>query len=71
MRRWIATHVDHPSFHAISNGGSVLETQDWTIQNRSDLCKGSSFYTAKLSFSSCTMLQFTCSDGNCVDMDKR
>ena len=67
-KRWIATHVDHPSFHAISNGGTVLETQEWTIHNDSNLPYS---YTAKLSFSSCTMLQFTCSDGNCVDMDKR
>ena len=67
--QWIAASSIAPTFKAVSGTGSVLRSQEWTVHNDSKLCGGS--YTAMLSFSSCTIEQFTCSDGNCVDMDKR
>ena len=69
--QWIAEALKYPYFKAVSNAGSVLGPQEWTVHNDSKLCSGSVSYTAMLSFSSCSEHQFTCSDGNCVDMDKR
>ena len=67
--QWIAASSIAPTFKAVSSTGSVLRSQKWTGSNDSKLCGGS--YTAIWSFSSCSVQQFTCSDGNCVDMDKR
>ena len=70
--QWIAKHQKYPDFQAISKG-YILGLQKWTIHNDSHsiLCSETTSYTIRLSLSSCTMEQFTCSDGNCVDMDKR
>ena len=68
--RWIAEHAKYPAFLAVTNAGLVLGKQEWAVSNDSKMC-GSSSYTTKLSFSSCSLNQFTCNDGNCVDMDKR
>ena len=67
--QWIAASSIAPTFKAVSSTGSVLRSQEWTVHNDSKLCGGS--YTAMLSFSSCSIEQFTCSDGNCVDIGKR
>ena len=68
---WVAKHTKYPGFRAVSNAGSVLGTHEWTLQNDSKLCSGSASYKTKLSLSSCTVGQFTCRDGNCVDMYNR
>ena len=69
--QWIAKHPDHTNFYAISHGASILGPQKWLIHNDSNLCNGSISYSSIFSFSSCTMEEFTCSDGTCVNMDKR
>ena len=71
--QWIAQHLKYPDFRAVTKGGSVLGPQEWTMHNDSKLCDGSASYTytTKLSLSSCSSDQFTCSDGNCVDIGKR
>ena len=51
----------------------ALGTNEWTIYNDSKDCyegEGNS-YTTLLTFSACTSLQYTCEDGNCVNMEQR
>ena len=71
--QYIAEHLKYQDFRAVLEGGSVLGPQEWTMHNDSNLCDGSASYTytTKLSLSSCSRKQFTCSDGNCVDIEKR
>ena len=69
--QWIAEHPEYPDFLAILNKGYVLGTQEWTVNNDSKLCCNSHTYTTTMSLSSCSMDQFTCHDGNCVDIGMR
>ena len=69
--RWIAEHHQEPTFQAVLNSNSVLGPNEWTIHNDSKLCNWDTSYKSMLSLSSCTVDQFTCSDGNCISMDKR
>ena len=68
---WVAKHTTHPTFHAVLDSYSMLGQQEWTLYNDSKLCSGVASYKRILSLSSCENDQFTCSDGNCVDMEKR
>ena len=68
---WIAEHAWYPDFKANLNAGSVLGTHEWVVHNDSKLCSNSDSYSKILSFSSCSQNHFTCSDGNCVEMDER
>ena len=69
--RWVGEISNFQDFKIVSNTGSVLGSQEWTVHNDSKQCGSSTSYTAMLSFSSCTVDQFTCSNGNCMDMEKR
>ena len=51
----------------------ALGTNSWTIYNDSKECNtndGES-YSARISFSVCREDEFTCDDGNCVNMENR
>ena len=69
--RWIAKHGSFPHFLGVLNNNAVLGVHEWTVYNDSKLCNWHSSYKTMLSLSSCRIDQFTCNDGNCVNMDKR
>ena len=49
----------------------LLGTYNWKIYNDSRECTIEESYTARLTMSGCSEDQFTCSDGNCINMDNR
>ena len=69
--QWIAEHSKYPDFQAVLKSDSALGPKEWTIHNDSKLCSWSASYITTLSLSSCSMDQFTCNDGNCVDIVNR
>ena len=69
--QWIAENPEYPVFQAILNKGYVLGTQEWKVYNDSKLCNNLPTYATTMSLSSCSMDQFTCHDGNCVDIGMR
>ena len=68
--KWIAENQKYPEFQAVLRG-SLLGPREWTVYNDSTVCSGSTSYRANLSLSFCSMDQFTCSDGYCVDIAER
>ena len=68
---WVAEHANHPTFHAVLDSYSMLGQREWTLFNDSKLCSGVASNKRILSLSSCRNDQFTCSDGTCVEMEKR
>ena len=43
----------------------------WTVYNDSKECNDGESYTSVMTFSACTDDQFTCKEGNCVEMKRR
>ena len=68
--KWIAKNQKYPDFRAVLRG-SLLGPREWTVYNDSTVCSGSTSYRANLSLSFCSMDQFTCSNGYCVDIAER
>ena len=68
--RWIARSTKRENFHAESEataGSLLLGTRTWFVSN--DNCGAN--YTRKMTMSPCNDSQFTCQDGNCIDMINR
>ena len=74
QRQWIARHTSKEDFLATSSAPKtslLLGSHSWTIHNDSQECSGSRSYTTNLTLSPCGEEQFTCHDGECVDMQQR
>ena len=69
--RWSAKREDKVSFIAFTNSLQIFGTTSWTLINDSNLCPDSQHTTKTITFSFCSEDEFTCAEGNCVDLDVR
>ena len=74
QKQWIISHV----FDGVlartdaSHNSNALGKQNWTITNDAEACsKGQASYTIEMKLSACKEDEFTCNNGQCVNMKKR
>ena len=73
---WTAAKIDDPEVwtwatSTASKESGLLGTFDWTVYNDSRQCTPNFSYKVTLSLTGCSQTQFSCSDGSCVEMEKR
>ena len=71
---WKATNKEQRDFLATSNAPEIsllVGVHNWTIYNDSKLCSLDSSYNTVLKLIGCTIEEFTCNNGICVDMASR
>ena len=69
--RWSAKSKANENFIAFTTSLQIFGTTSWTLINDSNLCPDSLHTTKTITFSFCSEDEFTCAEGNCVDLDVR
>ena len=73
---WVASKINDREVwtwatSTASKGSGLLGNFEWTVYNDSRECNPNFSYKVHLTLTGCKRTEFTCTDGSCVEMEKR